>query len=86
MVLKDNEKMKMTRIAKKSDTGAHRRRFGVPAPVADWPVLGGGFACARNLVRIFSSDCPNTPAAVLRTGAADLKADASAAGPRWMAG
>ena len=49
--------------------------------MADWPVLGGGFAGARNLVRIFSSDCPNTPAAVLRTGAADLKASASAAGP-----
>ena len=44
--------------------------------------LGGGFAEARTLVRICSGFCvPNTPAAILRIGAADLKADASVAGP-----
>ena len=52
-----------------------------PGPGGRLAAAGGGFAVARNLVRIFSSDCPNTPAAVLRTGAADLKAAASAAGP-----
>ena len=44
--------------------------------------LGGGFAEARTLVRICSGFCSrNTPAAILRIGAADLMASASAAGP-----
>ena len=41
MVLKNNEKIVKNRMAKKSDTGGHRRRFGVPVPVGDWPGLGG---------------------------------------------
>ena len=52
--------------------------FWIPGPAAERPSWGGG---ASPLERIVPGGSTKTPAAILRIGAADMKADASAAGP-----